>query len=413
MRIGVAHPGTQHSWQTAFAFQEGGDLSWYATSYYYKTEAWPDRLASALPGKLRTSVEKELRRRRFDPLDDQLVRRAWETEFIERPIGRHLSRELMLHLQEGRHRRFPHRLLRVFAGEPVDLVWGPFDCLEAFDELRRRGVTCVLDQPIGHFAELDAVMAAEYEIHPEFFLDASPVSSPALLDRQRRAAEVADAIVVGSDFARQTMLDQGSDPAKVHVVPYGYDELRFPIAMPSRPPLKGRPVEFLFVGTLEPRKGAAYLLKAFKKIDPRKARLTIVGPMAIPRDVFAEYQDNVTFVGQVTRGEIATHMSAADCFVFPSLFEGGGIVLYEAAACGLGLIQTKRCGDGVRNDANGVILDTISVDSVIDAVERACDQQILEAWRASSWDNRLDRQWSEYRKSVRRIAHGFDSEHPS
>ena len=44
MRIGVFHPGTQHSWQTALAFQEAGMLGWYATSAFYDPARWPYRL---------------------------------------------------------------------------------------------------------------------------------------------------------------------------------------------------------------------------------------------------------------------------------------------------------------------------------------------------------------------------------
>lgn len=404
MKIGVAHPGTQHSWQTAYAFQENASLHWYCTSFYYKKNSWPDRLLSFIPSSIRARAEKELNRRRFDPLDDSLVRRAWETEFLERPIGRALSRKLMLKLQQGRHSRFPHRLKKVFASEPVDLVWGPHDCLEAFEYLKSLGVKCVLDQPIGHFAELDATMRAEQQANPEFFLDGSGVKSKADIDRQLKAADLADLIVVGSEFARQTMLRQGTAPEKVRVVPYGYDEMRFPAEMPSRPPLDGRPVEFLFVGSLEPRKGAAYLLKAFDKIDPRKAHLTIVGPIQVPKEIIAKYGTHITFVGQVTRAEIATHMASADCFVFPSLFEGGGIVLYEAAACGLALIQTTRCGDGVRHGDNGILLDEISVETLTDAVIQACDPETLNKWRENSWRSRTERSWAQYRESVRRLA---------
>jgi hypothetical protein len=35
MKVGVFHPGTQHSWQTALAFQEAGTLAWFATSIFY------------------------------------------------------------------------------------------------------------------------------------------------------------------------------------------------------------------------------------------------------------------------------------------------------------------------------------------------------------------------------------------
>ena len=41
MKVAVFHPGTQHSWQTAFALQQLGRLQWYATSIFYKPDSLP------------------------------------------------------------------------------------------------------------------------------------------------------------------------------------------------------------------------------------------------------------------------------------------------------------------------------------------------------------------------------------
>jgi glycosyltransferase involved in cell wall biosynthesis len=400
-RVGVAHPGTQHSWQTALAFQEASALSWYATSYYYKTSAWPDRAVALLPAGLRARADKELRRRRFDPLDDSLVRRAWETEFLERPIGRYVSRNLMRQLQNGRHRRFPRRLLGLFGREPVDVVWSPQDCVEVFEQLKSRGVLCILDQPIGHFQSLDRTMRAEYERHPDFFFGDQVGVEPRMLEQQKRAVEIADFVVVGSAFAAVTMLENGVDPAKVRVIPYGYNERLFPSEMPQRRPLDGRPVEFLFVGLVGARKGLAYLLEAFSLVDPRKARLTLVGPLDMPPATLDRYAQHVNYVGQVTRAEMPDVMTRADCFVFPSLFEGGGIVLYEAAACGLGLIQTSACGDGVRHGQNGVVIPPSSTEALVAAIEAATAGDTLSEWENASWRLRTERTWAAYRSAAR------------
>jgi glycosyltransferase involved in cell wall biosynthesis len=403
-RVGVAHPGTQHSWQTALAFQEASALSWYATSSYYKTSAWPDRSVALLPAGLRARADKELRRRRFDPLDDQLVRRAWETEALERPIGRFVSRDLMLRLQRDRHRRFPNRLLRLFSREPVDVVWGPHDCLEAFEQLKPCGVTCILDQPVGHFASLDRVIRAEHERHPDFFFSEQVGVSPEVLERQQRAAEVADLIVVGSDFAARTMVENSVAPNKVRIIPYGYDERSFPEQSPKRQPLKGRPAEFLFVGLVGARKGAAYLFEAFRRIDPTKARLTLVGPLDMPPETFRRYADYVNYVGSVTRPEVIEHMRRADCLVLPSLFEGSALVLYEALAMGLPIVQTASSGLGADDGVNGVVLTDLTVDRLQAAIEDAtADPERLESWGEASWTMRTDRTWAKYRSGVREL----------
>jgi len=398
-RVGVAHPGTQHSWQTALALQEASLLGWYATSFYYKSAAWPDKAVSWLPPSLRGRVERQLRRRRLDELDDRLVRRSFGAELLERPAGRFMSRDFKGRLQYQRNMRFPARIVRVFEREPVDVLWAPLACLDAFKALKTRGVLCVLEQTSGHGASLNRATREEHARHPDFFFGEPAAIGPGALERQREAAELADVIVVGSTFAERTLTENGVDPAKIRVIPYGYDERLFPETRPRRTPTKGRPLEFVYLGRIAAMKGAAYLLEAFRRIDPAKARLTLIGALEIPATTFSRYEASATYLGQVGHWEVPTLLSRADGFIFPSLFEGGGIVLYEAAACALGVIQTDACGDGVRGE-NGAMVATASVESIVSAVEAALEGDAIERWGEASWNIRGERSWARYRAMI-------------
>jgi glycosyltransferase involved in cell wall biosynthesis len=102
---------------------------------------------------------------------------------------------------------------------------------------------------------------------------------------------------------------------------------------------------------------------------------------------------------------VVKHFLAADCFVFPSLFEGGGIVLYEACAGALGIIQSAFCGDGVRGGRNGTILTDVSPGHVRAAIAFVVDNpERLASWQQASWDMRLDCTWRRYREQARRVA---------
>jgi glycosyltransferase involved in cell wall biosynthesis len=152
-------------------------------------------------------------------------------------------------------------------------------------------------------------------------------------------------------------------------------------------------------------KGAAYLLEAFQRIDPARARLTLVGALGVPNKTFARYADRVRRLGPVPHGDIPALLSRADCFIFPSLFEGGGIVLYEAAACGLGVIQTDACGDGVRED-NGLTIAAASTEAIVAAVETALEGGTIERWAEASWRIREERTWARYRSAVVNLMRG-------
>ena len=91
MRVGVFHPGTQHSWQTALAFQEAGLLAWYATSVFYAPARWPYKLTEYVPRRIAGRLQAEFRRRYTPLLDPAKVRQfgVWEwSETILRRLGR-------------------------------------------------------------------------------------------------------------------------------------------------------------------------------------------------------------------------------------------------------------------------------------------------------------------------------------
>lgn len=397
-RVGVAHPGTQHSWQTAIAFQKAGLLEWYATSYYYKPSSFPETLVKYLPKKLAASATRELSRRHHSEIDENLVRRAFETEFLERPVGKYFSRELMLRLQQGRHLRFPHRLKKIQRAAPVNYIWGPMDCLEAFTD-STRSAEWILDQPIGHYCSLKRVLDEEYRRHPDFFHNNTPISAEKI-DRQIASTETADRIVVGSQFAADTLLENGVPREKIHVIPYGYSRPPAPPRHRDPAEYRNRPIEFLFVGSLGARKGAAPLLSAFDQIDPRLARLTVVGPLDMPVETLARYTRNLDYKGQVTRQEVYNFMASSDCFVFPSLFEGSALVLYEALAAGLPIIQSKSAGTGVVGGANGILLKETATQELVEAIHTACSPDMLVEWSTASQKLSPSYNWEKYHENV-------------
>jgi glycosyltransferase involved in cell wall biosynthesis len=408
--VGVAHPGTQHSWETALAFQENGRLGWYATSSYFQPSRYPDRAVNILPPQLRHHASRELLRRRDNRLDDEKIRRHMSTEALERILRLSGSAQWADILCDRRHDGFAKKLIALIRREPVGTLWTTQNCAAALDWARSQGIRPVLDQATVHYASADGITRAEYERHPEFFSNGAGGIPTKVLEQQAQAILAADLVVVGSSFAAKTLEDSGVPRERIRIVPYGYSDQHFSGPRPTRRPFKGRPVEFLFVGSLKATKGLAYLLKAFRLIDPRRARLSLVGPLNIPRDTFAAYTEHINYLGQVPRWEVAAHMFAADCFVFPSLFEGGGIVLYEAAAAGLGIIQSSQCGDGVRRGRNGVILQSVSVDTIVESIEHVLARpEIVEEWGAQSWAMREERSWSAYRRATAQLLEERDS----
>lgn len=405
MRVGVFHPGLQTPHQRAVAFQDAGALAWFATSAYFHPESLPVRWADHLPRQIGAPLRSRLLKRYHPPLENRHVRRMGYIEFLELALRRLHAGGLVRRVNAWGNRRFGEQVIKLIQREPVDVVWG-FDTssLEVFRWAKKRGITCVLDQTQGHPAAMNAVLSAEAARHPEFFDSMFQPLPETAIRQQDEEAELADVVVCGSESCAATMRAHGCDPAKLRVVGYGYDERLFPAEPPARPPLDGRPLRLLFAGQIGGRKGMAYLLPAIERLPRDVAELTLVGRRYVPGRTFARYAGRVTHVPQVRRSEIVRHFREADCFIFPSLFEGSAIVLKEAIGAGLGLIQSRSAGEGARDGENGLVLDEISVEAVAEAIRALhADPARLEAWQRASWRIRGDHTWSRYHARIREL----------
>ena len=123
---------------------------------------------------------------------------------------------------------------------------------------------------------------------------------------------------------------------------------------------------FLYVGTIEERKGLTYLIDAISMLESKESvKLNIVGKVVdqvyydnLKQQICAAgLTENVIFLGRVPDDTLAECYQKAEIFTFPSLLEGYGIVLIEAFNNGLPII----CFDNtampytVKNGINGFV----------------------------------------------------------
>ncbi len=135
----------------------------------------------------------------------------------------------------------------------------------------------------------------------------------------------------------------------------------------------------LFVGNLEPRKNLARLLEAFgqlKRNDRISCKLVIVGQKIWLADKIFEtvrthsLEQQVLLTGYVPSADLPAFYNAASLLIYPSLFEGFGLPVVEAMACGTPVITSF--GSSLEEIASGaaVLIDPYSISSIVAAIEK-------------------------------------------
>ena len=139
----------------------------------------------------------------------------------------------------------------------------------------------------------------------------------------------------------------------------------------------------LYVGTIEPRKNLARLVDAFAAARARgmQQHLVCVGPYGwSSRDLSGRIErlglkGVVHFTGYARFDDLPAIYNLGDFFVFPSLYEGFGLPVVEAMACGVPVITSKTSSLGeIAADAAETI-DPTSTEALTDAIVRLATDQ--------------------------------------
>lgn len=269
--------------------------------------------------------------------------------------------------------------------------------LFSFREAKKLGLQCLYDLPIGYWRAARRLLDVERERWPDWvptltgFGDSE--SKLALKDEELL---LADHIFVASTFTANTLKDYPGKLAPVKVIPYA-----FPPVHGSRQysPVKNRLLKLLFVGSLSQRKGIADLFAAVEMLG-NKVELTVVGRKASDNcPVLDNALTKHRWIPSLSHDKILELMREHDILVFPSLFEGFGLVITEAMSQGTPVITTDRTAgpDLITHNENGWLIEAGSTIALKQAIEELLYQpeKIERAGRAATETAKL-RSWEIY-----------------
>jgi starch synthase len=335
----VANAGTLHVFQTAAQLRRHGLLKACVTTLHFKNDRF--RL---LPKVLRGKALQRTVNRRCAELDGMVETLAWpELIYLAADRLRIGSSSSWI---SWRNRLFCRWVARhCLAG--VKVVWS-FDTssYELFAEAKKQEIACVLDMSIAHPALGCRIMADYARKRPELANQLELRMPEGQMVRRRGEIDLADRIVVGSSFVRDSLLEQGISAAKIRINPYGVDLEQFDSEQkPMRAPGGTR---FLFVGWFAARKGIYDLLDAWKlsRLSEQGGELVLAGGSREDLPSWSgPLPEGISVLGRVPHSELPELYRRADVFVFPSLFEGSAKVILEAMASGLPVLTTPQACD--------------------------------------------------------------------
>jgi glycosyltransferase involved in cell wall biosynthesis len=290
------------------------------------------------------------------------------------------SRELRITNHELRIMPFPRlwthlRLSWEMARRPPDLLFVPAHVLPIVHP--RRSVVTVHDLGYLYYPEAHRLL-------DRLYLDLST----------RYNAHAAGRLIADSSATKRDLIERyGVGPDKITVVYPGYDKTTF------RPVRDGGAIGItkarysitddyiLFVGTLQPRKNLTRLIEAFA--DLRFAicdlRLVIAGKKGwLYEDIFRQVEElglerKVVFTDYVPEGDLPALLSGARLFAFPSLYEGFGMPVLEAMACGIPVVCSNTSSlPEVAGDA-ALLVDPLDVGELAATMERVLGDEGLRA----------------------------------
>lgn len=255
-----------------------------------------------------------------------------------------------------------------------------------------------------------------HDLIPLMFRDHAPKARkarffPIFRRLMREVGRRADHIIAVSESTKRDIIRElGVPPDRISVTLEGVTPDHIPLD--PRPP--NEHPRILFVGRRDPYKNLSLLIEAFARLDLPNARLRIVGP---PDDRYPEAParaeqlglgNRVEWIGYTTSRDLISEYQHADVFVLPSQYEGFGLTVLEAMACGAPVVCSnvsslpEVVGDAGRlvppNDAGAL---TAALREILSNPRLAADLRRRGLRRAAdfTWENTARRTLDVYRRT--------------
>lgn len=374
-KILVAQLGARRHYQEPLLFDEWGFLDVFYTDFYAGNGSIAKFLRyPSIVNRLSNTFKKALDR--YAPELDQrkVVHFPWfGYQYFQKSKKTKGLDPSSIYIWGAKE--FSRRILQRGLGN-ANIIYG-FNgvSLELFQYAKQQGIKCILDQTLAERSLVHQLLLEEDKVWQGWSKSPFTVrdSDLELVQREQQEQAMADCIICGSEFVKESLVARGVNACKISVVSLGRikeSQLFQKIPQHINPKKRGDGLRILFAGEVGLRKGIPYLLEALKQLKEEiPFSCKIAGGIGIKSERVENYSDVCDFLGRVPRSQMAELYAWADVFVLPSICEGSAMVIYEALNWGLPVITTYNAGSIVRDTVDGFIVPIRTLDQIIQRLQ--------------------------------------------
>jgi glycosyltransferase involved in cell wall biosynthesis len=395
----LSHPtGNQNVRNAALALHRANLLD-----RFYTTVAWDDdsRLATLLP----RSVLATLRRREYgmvprDKLRTRPAREACRLVAIALRLGALTRAEAAPCSVDAVYRDLDRHVARELEARPTDGIYAYEDgAVKTFEIARKLGIRTTYEVASAYWRAGVAILSEEAELNPDWAVTMGALGySVAKTSRRDEEIALADRVVVASRFTAENLRLGPFEEKPVAVIPYGAPTPAAAIR-PSRD--SGR-LKVLFVGGLSQGKGLSYLFAAAESVE-RAVSLTVIGRRHCGCAALDRRLAKCRYVASLPHDEVLDEMARHDVLVFPSLWDGFGLVILEALSQGMPVIASTNSGgpDVITDGVDGFIVPIRSAEEIAAKLELlAGDTDLLNQMKHAALATARRYSWARYRDAL-------------
>ena len=251
---------------------------------------------------------------------------------------------------------FDKKAQKLIDFENLDILigWSSFS-LQSFLKAQSEKCIKILERGSTHIEFQNQVLKDEYKIQDIKFKQISKY----IMEKENKEYELADYIMVPTDFVKKTFIDKGFPKEKIIKNPYGVNLNQF---KPNKTKEYFNKVfRIIYTGTVSVRKGILYLLETFEELNIKNSELLIIGNTDKELNKkLKKYKnnENIKFKNAIDQSSLKDFYNISDIFVTCSVEEGLSMVQLQAMSCGLPVVCTTHSGgqEVIDQGVNGYIL---------------------------------------------------------